>query len=97
MINVADVNQWCWLEESGQWLENVIWTHLVLASGKQVLQNWLSIEFLLQIWISDFGADDPTKEETTNWAFQPKIAARQLNKLYVHPYFIFWVARKMQK
>ena len=39
MINVADVNQWCWLEESGQWLENVIWTHLVLASGKQVLQK----------------------------------------------------------
>ena len=28
-----------WLEESGQWLENVDWIHLVLASGKPVLQK----------------------------------------------------------
>ena len=39
IINLAEVNQQCWLEESGQWLENVDQTHLVLASGKPVLQK----------------------------------------------------------
>ena len=39
IINVAVVNQRRWLEESGQWLENVYRTHLVLASGKPVLQK----------------------------------------------------------
>ena len=38
-LNVAEVNQLCWLEESGQWLENVDQTYLVLASGKPVLQK----------------------------------------------------------
>ena len=33
-MNVAEVNQQCCLEESGQWLENVDQTYLVLASGK---------------------------------------------------------------
>ena len=33
-FHVAQVNQWCSLEESGQWLEN-----LVLASGKLALQK----------------------------------------------------------
>ena len=28
------VNQLRWLDDSGQWLENVGQTHLVLASGK---------------------------------------------------------------
>ena len=28
-----------WLEESGQWLENVDQTHLILVSGKLVLQK----------------------------------------------------------
>ena len=37
MINVAEVNQWRWLEESGQWLENVYQSHLVLDSVKPVL------------------------------------------------------------
>ena len=37
IIDIAEVNQWRWLEESGQWLENVDRTHLVLASGKPVL------------------------------------------------------------
>ena len=23
IVDAAEVNQWCWLEESGQWLENV--------------------------------------------------------------------------
>ena len=41
MINVAEVNQRRWLEESGQWLENVDQTHLVLDSGKPVLQKKL--------------------------------------------------------
>ena len=39
IINVAEVIQRCWLEESGQWLDNVDRTHLVLASGKPVLQK----------------------------------------------------------
>ena len=38
-VNVAEVNQWRCLEESGQWLEDVAQTHLVLASGKLVLQK----------------------------------------------------------
>ena len=48
IINIAEVNQHHWLEESGQWLENVDRTHLVLASGKPVLQKkfqrWSPIE-----------------------------------------------------
>ena len=39
IIDVAEVNQLHWLEESRQWLENVDQTHLVLASGKPVLQK----------------------------------------------------------
>ena len=35
-IDVAEVNQWRWLQESGQWLENVDRTHLVLASTTKV-------------------------------------------------------------
>ena len=34
-----NVNHRRCLEESGQWLENIDWTHLVLASGKVVLQK----------------------------------------------------------
>ena len=34
IVNVAEVNQQCYLEESGQWIENVDQTHLVLDSGK---------------------------------------------------------------
>ena len=41
IINVAEVNQQRWLEENGQWLENVDQTHLGLASGKLVLQKHL--------------------------------------------------------
>ena len=37
IVDVAEVNQWCCLEESGQLLENVDQTHLVVASGKLVL------------------------------------------------------------
>ena len=39
IIDVAEVNQCCWLEESEHWLENVDQTHLVLASGSPVLQK----------------------------------------------------------
>ena len=43
IINVTEVNQQRWLEESGQWLINVDRTHLVLASGKPVLpKNWIN-------------------------------------------------------
>ena len=33
------LNQWRWLEESGQWLENVALSQIALASGKPVLQK----------------------------------------------------------
>ena len=39
IVDVAEDNQQRCLEESEQWLENVNRTHLVLASGKQVLQK----------------------------------------------------------
>ena len=38
-FDVAEIYQWRWLEESGQRLENVDQSHLVLASGKLVLQK----------------------------------------------------------
>ena len=41
-IDVAEFNQWRWLEEREQWLENVDRTHLVLASGKPVQQKRMS-------------------------------------------------------
>ena len=39
IVHVAEVNQQRCSEESRQWLENVDQTHLVLASGKLVLQK----------------------------------------------------------
>ena len=36
---ISEVHQWHWLEESGPWHENVDQTHLVLGSGKPVLQK----------------------------------------------------------
>ena len=42
-LDVAEVNQHRWLEDSGQWLENVDPTHLVLAGGNQVLQKTTEI------------------------------------------------------
>ena len=44
--DVAEVNQQRWFEESGQCLENVDRTHLVLASGKPVLQKNISPNLL---------------------------------------------------
>ena len=49
--DVAEVNKRCWLEESGQRLENVDLTHLVLASDKTVLQKSFRLVQAL------FGAD----------------------------------------
>ena len=34
-----------WLEESGQWLENVDWTHVELASDKPVLKYEILLPF----------------------------------------------------
>ena len=39
IIDVAEINQWRWFKEKGQWLENVDRTHLVLASGKPELKK----------------------------------------------------------
>ena len=39
IVNVAEVNQQRCIEESGQWLENVGQTYLVLASGMLELQK----------------------------------------------------------
>ena len=41
IVDVAEVNQWRCLEDSGQWLENVDRAHLALTSGKPVLQKIL--------------------------------------------------------
>ena len=43
IIDIAEVNQQRWLEESGQWLENVDQTHLVQARGKPVQQKRIII------------------------------------------------------
>ena len=48
-MDVAEVNQRHWLEESRQWLENVDRTHLVLGSGKPVPQK------TNYVGLSDFG------------------------------------------
>ena len=40
ILDVAEVNRWRWLQERGQWLENVDKTHLNLAS--QYLKKDLS-------------------------------------------------------
>ena len=40
IVDVAEVNQWRWLEESGQWIKSVDQTHQVyLAGGKLVQQK----------------------------------------------------------
>ena len=49
-MDIAEVNQQPWLEESGQWLENVYQTHLVLASGKVVLQLNGHFQAGLRVW-----------------------------------------------
>ena len=42
IVEVAEVNQWRYLEERGLWLGNVDRTHLVLAGGKLLLQkSWV--------------------------------------------------------
>ena len=38
-IDVAEFNQWRRLDKCVQWLENLDQSHLVLASGKPVLQK----------------------------------------------------------
>ena len=40
----SEVNQLSCLEEKGQWSENVYRTHLVLASGKLVLQTNIEVK-----------------------------------------------------
>ena len=39
IVDVAEVNQQHWLEESGEWLENVDRTHLDQANGKPLKQK----------------------------------------------------------
>ena len=49
--------QWRWLEENGQWLENVDRTHLGLASGRPALQiNWpCSSSSPKEMWHQELG------------------------------------------
>ena len=74
-FGIAEIYQWRWLEESGQLLESVDRTHLVLASGKLVPQKNIS-SILPQISLSprikiepktevveDHVADDLTEKE----------------------------------
>ena len=44
IVNVSEANQWRCLEKSEQWLCNVERTHLILASGKQVLQKIMEVD-----------------------------------------------------
>ena len=44
IVHVAEVNQQRCLEESGQWLENVDQTLLVLASRKLVLHKNMKVK-----------------------------------------------------
>ena len=58
IVDVTEVNQRCCLAESGHWLENLDWTHLVLASGKLVLQkeynnHWWAEHFLIRMTSRD--------------------------------------------
>ena len=46
IINVAEVNSQHWLEESGQWLDFVDRTHLVLASGRPVVRKKINVQVL---------------------------------------------------
>ena len=57
----AELYRRCWLEESGQRLENIDRTHLLLASGKLVLHKsivrlvsrcWVWVRFLICSWPS---------------------------------------------
>ena len=48
IIDVAEVKQWHWLGESGQWFENVDQSLLVLASGKPTTKREeLETDYLL--------------------------------------------------
>ena len=53
IINVAKVNQRHLLEESGLWLENVDWTHLVPASGMLDLQKVKAFFVLFHIFVKE--------------------------------------------
>ena len=44
IVNVAEVNQWPCIEESGQWLQNVDQTSVTLASGKLVLKKYYALQ-----------------------------------------------------
>ena len=46
IVDIAEVNQQCCLEESGRWLENFDLTHLGLASGKLVIHKKLLNEHM---------------------------------------------------
>ena len=57
MMDVADVNQRNWLEESRLWLENVDWTHLVLTSKpfyRKVMTGYLKQDSILGALLSDW-------------------------------------------
>ena len=50
LLLLLEVNQRRWLEENGQWLENVDRTHLVLAGSNPVLQKVLLATLVLLLW-----------------------------------------------
>ena len=59
-FDVAEIYRRRWLEESGQRLENLDRTHLVLASGKPVLQKSLHKTYLYRV--SDTGSNQSRQE-----------------------------------
>ena len=60
--NVDEVNQRRSLEESGQWLENVDRTHLILVSGKLVLQKLAMLKIFERHHIQKKGISNKKSE-----------------------------------
>ena len=90
IVDVAEVNQWCCLEKSGQWLENVDQNHPVLASGKLVLKKFIvSIIYYKEEGLrfsSDllkFRKELPLVKETT-------AAAKQLKRSSKNDFLATW-------
>ena len=75
LIGVTQINYGRWFEESGQWLENVDQTHIVLASGKpqqekrkrsSLATNWASLSMMFLRSLSAGGCGKSMMETRMN-------------------------------
>ena len=88
IVDIAEVNQWCCLEEREQWLEIVDWAHLVLDCGKLVLQKlfcWSGTNFLAVVEKSFCFPDKSQISEISNfyYFFRSKVAGFSLSDLFL--------------